>query len=90
MFFDVPPTLVKRLAPRGMRASKHYRVPQMPFSLSARQLARLPQTVPGISAVHDVPIPKGRGLFFGTLYPALWQWGPAKNLRGAYTLLEFG
>lgn len=90
MFFDVPPTLVKRLAPRGMRASKHYRVPPMPFSLSAGQLARLPQTVPGISAVHDVPIPKGRGLFFGTLYPALWQWGPAKNLRGAYTLLEFG
>lgn len=89
MFFDLPPTLVKRLAPRGMRSSRHYRVPPMPFSLSPRQLAGLAQTVPGISAVHDVPIPKGRGLFFGTLFPAFWQWGPTKNLRGAYTLLEF-
>ncbi|WP_448476832.1 class I SAM-dependent methyltransferase [Mycolicibacter minnesotensis] len=89
MFFDVPPTLVKKIAPRGMRSSRHYRVPPMPFSLSARQLALLPQAVPGISAVHDVPIPKGRGLFFGTLFPAFWQWGPMKNFRGAYTLLEF-
>ncbi len=89
MFFDVPPTLVKKVAPRGMRSSRHYRVPPMPFSLSPRQLAGLPQTVPGISAVHDVPIPKGRGLFFGTLFPTFWQWGPIKNLRGAYTLLEF-
>ncbi|WP_420108716.1 class I SAM-dependent methyltransferase [Mycolicibacter arupensis] len=90
MFFDLPPTLVKRLAPRGMRASKHYRVPPMPFSLSKRRLAKLPQTVPGITAVHDVPMPKGRGLFFGTLFPAIWRWGPTQNLRGAYTLLEFG
>lgn len=89
MFFDVPPTLVKKVAPRGMRSSRHYRVPPMPFSLSPRQLAGLSQTVPGISAVHDVPIPKGRGLFFGTLFPTFWQWGPIKNLRGAYTLLEF-
>lgn len=90
MFFDLPPTLVKRLAPRGMRSSRHYRVPPMPFSMSARQLAGLTRTVPGITAVRDVPIPKGRGLFFGTVFPALWQWRPMKNFRGAYTLLEFG
>lgn len=89
MFFDLPPTLVKRLAPRGMRSSRHYRVPPMPFSLSARQLAALAQTVPGIAAVHDVPMPKGRGFFFGTVFPAFWHWGPMKNFRGAYALLEF-
>lgn len=90
MFFDVPPTVVKKLAPRGMRSSRHYRVPPMPFSLSARQLAQLPQTVPGITAVHDVPMPQGRGFFFRTVFPAFWQWRPTKNFRGAYTLLEFG
>ncbi len=89
MFFDVPPTVVRKIAPRGMRSSRHYRVPPMPFSLSARQLAGLAKTVPGIRAVHDVPMPKGRGLFFGTVFPAFWQWGPMKNFRGAYTLLEF-
>jgi O-methyltransferase involved in polyketide biosynthesis len=90
MFFDVPPTIVKKLAPKGMRSSKHYRVPPMPFSLSVRQLADLANTVPGVRAVHDVPMPKGRGLFFKTLFPAFWRFPPTKPFRGAYTLLEFG
>lgn len=90
MFFDVPPTIVKKVARNGLRSSKHYRVPPMPFSLSPRQLADLANTVPGISAVHDVPMPRGRGWFFGTAYPALWQFPPLKQFRGAYTLLEFG
>jgi O-methyltransferase involved in polyketide biosynthesis len=90
MFFDLPPTMVKRLAPRGMRSSRRYRVPPMPFSLSARQLAELANTMPGVRAVHDLPMPKGRGLFFGTLFPAFWQFPPLKPFRGSYTLLEFG
>lgn len=90
MFFDVPPTIVKKVARNGMRSSRHYRVPPMPFSLSPRQLANLAHTVPGIRAVHDVPMPAGRGWFFGTLYPALWQFPPLRQFRGAYTLLEFG
>ncbi|KQH75715.1 methyltransferase [Mycobacterium gordonae] len=90
MFFDVPPTIVKKVAKKGMRSSKHYRVPPMPFSLSPRQLADLVNTVPGIRAVHDVPIPAGRGWFFGRAYPALWEFPPLKQFRGAYTLLEFG
>lgn len=90
MFFDLPPTIVKRVARNGLRSSKHYRVPPMPFSLSPRQLANLARTIPGIRAVHDLPMPKGRGLFFGTLYPAIWQCPPIKPFRGAYTLLDFG
>ncbi|RUP07269.1 MAG: class I SAM-dependent methyltransferase [Mycobacterium sp.] len=90
MFFDVPPTIVKKVARKGLRSSKHYRVPPMPFSLSPRQLAALANTVPGIRAVHDVPIPAGRGWFFGRFYPALWQFPPLREFRGAYTLLEFG
>jgi O-methyltransferase involved in polyketide biosynthesis len=91
MFFDLPPTIVTRVAGRkGLRSSGRYRVPPMPFSLSTRELARLPDTVPGIRAVHDVPMPKGRGVFFGRAYPALWGFGPTKPFRGAYTLLEFG
>jgi O-methyltransferase involved in polyketide biosynthesis len=90
MIFDLPPVLVKKLAPKGMRASRRYRVPPMPFSLSAAQLADLANTVPGIHAVHDLPMPRGRGPMFGRLFPALWQLEPIKPLRGAYTLLEFG
>lgn len=90
MIFDLPPVLVKKLAPNGMRATRRYRVPPMPFSLSASRLADLANTVPGVRAVHDLPMPKGRGLFFGTLFPTFWQLPLIKQFRGAYTLLEFG
>jgi len=90
MIFDLPPVLVKKFAPKGVRSSSRYRVPPMPFSLTAAQLAELVHTVPGVAAVHDLPMPRGRGLFFERLFPAFWQLNLTKNYRGAYTLLEFG
>ncbi|TPG34945.1 class I SAM-dependent methyltransferase [Mycolicibacterium hodleri] len=90
MIFDLPPVLVKKLAPKGLRASRRYRVPPMPFSLTPAQLADLANTVPGIRTVHDLPMPRGRGFLFEKLFPAFWQWKPTKQIRGAYTLLEFG
>jgi len=90
MFFDLPPTIVKKVAPNGMRASKHYRVPPMPFSLSVNQLRALVGVVPGLRAVRDIPMPAGRGVFFRTVFPAFWNFGPAKPFRGVYALLEFG
>mgnify|MGYP003419401826 FL=1 len=90
MIFDLPPVLVKKLAPKGMRSSRRYRVPPMPFSLSASQLAEFTDTVPGVRAVHDLPMPRGRGLLFNKLFPAFWQLKLTKQIRGAYTLLEFG
>ena len=90
MFFDLPPTIVKKVAPNGLRTSKHYRVPPMPFSLSITQLRELVTTMPGLRAVHDVPMPAGRGYFFEKVFPALWRFGPAKPFRGVYALLDFG
>lgn len=46
--------------------------------------------MPGIRAVHDLPMPRGRGLMFNKLFPAFWQLRVTKQARGAYTLLEFG
>lgn len=90
MFFDLPPSIITKLSKNGLRASRHYRLPPMPFSLSVRQLAQLADTMPGIRAVHDVPMPKGRGFFFGKLFPAFWRFRATKPYRGAYALLEFG
>jgi O-methyltransferase involved in polyketide biosynthesis len=90
MFFDLPPTVIKRVAPKGIRASRHYRVPPMPFSLSINELRDLVGTVPGLKAVHDVPMPQGRGFMFKTLFPAFWAFGPMKPFRGVYALMEFG
>lgn len=89
MFFDLPPTILKRIAPNGIRASRHYRVPPMPFSLSINQLQELVGSVSGLTAVRDVPMPAGRGFAFRTLFPAFWRFGPLKPFRGVYALLEF-
>jgi len=90
MFFDLPPTIVKKVTPKGLRASRNYRVPPMPFSLSVNQLQDLVTSVPGLKAVHDVAMPAGRGFFFEKVFPAFWRFGPAKPFRGVYALLEFG
>ena len=90
IFFDLPPTIIKKVAPSGIRASKTYRVPPMPFSLSINQLRELVGTVPGLKAVRDVPMPAGRGFLFKTAFPAFWRFGPLKPFRGVYALLEFG
>ena len=68
MVFDLPPTIIKMM-PKGAKLSKHYRWPPMPFTVSSKQLANLVNTVPGVRAVHDVPMPKGRGLLFGAVVP---------------------
>jgi len=90
MFFDLPPTIIKKVAPNGIRATKSYRVPPMPFSLSINQLSALVRTVPGLTAVRDIPMPKGRGFIFNTVFPAFWKFGPTKPFRGVYALLQFG
>jgi hypothetical protein len=35
-------------------------------------------------------MPRGRGFFFNTVFPAFWQLKLTKQHRGAYTPLEFG
>jgi O-methyltransferase involved in polyketide biosynthesis len=90
MFFDLPPTIIKKVAPKGIRASKSYRVPPMPFSLSINELSAMVGTTPGLTAVHDIPMPKGRGFIFNRVFPAFWEFAPLKPFRGVYALLEFG
>ena len=58
--------------------------------MSMSELADLANTVPGIRTVHDVPMPRGRGVVFRTLFPAFWHMPLVRQVRGAYTLLEFG
>jgi O-methyltransferase involved in polyketide biosynthesis len=90
MMFDLPPSGFAALSRRGMRASFRYRIPPMPFSLSATEAANLVNTVPGIRAVHDLPHPAGRGK---VLNAALWtvqRLPPFDPIRPLLILLEFG
>ncbi|MGY4711357.1 class I SAM-dependent methyltransferase [Mycolicibacterium sp. CBM1] len=70
MMFDLPPKSQALLAARP-RLWKVMRGdwPRTPFSLTVRELAKLADTVPGVRAVHDLPLPRGRGPVFDQLLP---------------------
>ena len=90
MMFDLPPSWAAGLASRGMRTSFRYRIPPMPFSMSASEAARLVDVVPGIRTVHDVPYPPGRGRVLNTAIWAVQRIPLFDRVRPALTLLEFG
>ena len=90
MMFDLPPPWVTTFARHGFRASLRYRVPPMPFSLSVAEIAELVKTVPGIRAVHDMPLPRGRGPVFNLLLWSMQRLPLFDSVRPTLTLLEFG
>lgn len=91
MMFDLPPAWFAAVARRGwLRTSLRYRVPPMPFSLTPSQAADLVNTVPGIRAVHDVPLPAGRGKVLNTLIWTAQRLPLLDPVRPVLTLLEFG
>ena len=90
MMFDLPPRWFPALIRHGFRTSPGYKVPPMPFSLSVAEIAELVSTIPGIRAVHDIPLPRGRGPLFDLLLWTLQRLPVFDPLRPALTLLEFG
>jgi O-methyltransferase involved in polyketide biosynthesis len=90
MMFDLPPAWFAAWARRGMRTSLRYTVPPMPFSLSVSQAANLVNTVPGIRAVHDLPMPAGRGKVLNALVRTAQRIPLLDPVRPVLTLLEFG
>jgi O-methyltransferase involved in polyketide biosynthesis len=90
MMFDLPPAWFAAWARRGMRTSLRYKVPPMPFSLSPSDAAKLVDTVPGIRAVHDLPMPTGRGKLLNALVWTAQRFAAFDSVRPVWTLLEFG
>jgi len=90
MMFDLPPSWFAMWARRGLRTSLRYRVPPMPFAMSAAEAANLVDVVPGIRAVHDVALPRGRGTLLNTTMWAIQRIPLFDPVRPALTLLEFG
>jgi O-methyltransferase involved in polyketide biosynthesis len=91
MMFDLPPAWFANGITRGMlRPSLRYRVPPMPFSRTPSQVANLVNEVPGIRAVHDMPLPAGRGKVFNALTWTVQRVPLFDSVRPVLTLLEFG
>jgi hypothetical protein len=62
----------------------------MPFTMSVGELADLVNSVPGIRAVHDMPLPRGRGQLYNALLWSMARLPVFDPVRPAVTLLEFG
>lgn len=91
MLFDLPPAWFAALARSNkLRPSRRYSVPTMPFHMSAPAIARWADTVPGIVAVHDLPLPAGRGAVFNAVISTAHRVPLFTGIRGVLTLLEFG
>jgi O-methyltransferase involved in polyketide biosynthesis len=90
MMFDLPPSWFAFLARRGVRTSLRYRVPPMPFAMSAAEASRLVDVVPGVRTVRDVPLPRGRGTVLNAATWAVQRIPLFDPVRPALTLLEFG
>ena len=91
MAFDMPPAWFSKLSRYGgLRPTRRYRVPPMPFSLSSAQAADLVNVVPGIRRVRDLQLPPGRGLAFSAAVSIVYRTQFFDPLRPCLTLLEFG
>ncbi len=91
MMFDLPPYWFAWWARKGLlRPSLRYTVPPMPFSLTVSQAADLVNTIPGVRAAHDVPLPPGRGAVLNALIWAAHRLPVLDPLRGVTTRLQFG
>lgn len=89
MLFDLPPRWFSRWSRLGIRTSLRYKVPTMPFSLSVAEAADLVHKVPGVSAVHDLHLPPGRGALLNTAMSTVYRVPLFDTLRPNLTLLEF-
>lgn len=90
MMFDLPPAFFAVWIRRGSRMSLRYRMPPMPFIQSPSDIAKLANTVPGVRAVHDLPMMQGRGKVLNTLMWTMQRIPLLDPVRPFVTLLEFG
>ena len=90
MMFDLPPALFAAWVRRGSRIALRYRVPPMPFTLSPSEVANLANTIPGVRAVHDLPMVPARGKVLNGLMWTLQRVPLLDTVRPVSALLEFG
>jgi O-methyltransferase involved in polyketide biosynthesis len=90
MLFDLPPAWFGKVSRSGIRTSRSYKGPPMPFSLSLKQAADLVNTVPEIRAVRALQLPPGRGRLFNAALSTTCRTRFLAPLRPCFTLLEFG
>ncbi|MFJ9817734.1 class I SAM-dependent methyltransferase [Streptomyces sp. NPDC101151] len=92
LIFDAVPRWFSERTMRGeMKTAQGYVTPPMPWALDAGDLPKVRTAHPAICEVHELPLPRGRGLYYGTVWPVLRRLPGLRNIRPTMTVLtRFG
>ena len=90
MMFDTIPHWFSARTIKGLKLSDRYLTPPMPFALTVDEGLALADSIPGVRAARDIPMPGGRGLFKLAAWPPLDRVGFLRRIRPSIMLLEFG
>ncbi|MUL83478.1 MULTISPECIES: class I SAM-dependent methyltransferase [unclassified Mycolicibacterium] len=90
MIFDSVPRFLSRYSQRrGIRLSKQYTAPPMPFSFTADRYDEL-RAIPGIRAVYEVEMPEGRGKVLSRAAALVYRSRRLERFRAPTNVIEFG
>lgn len=92
LVFDAVPRWFSERTLRGaMKTAQGYVTPPMPWALDAGELHRVGTAHPAVTEVRELPLPRGRGVYFGVLWPVLRRLPGVRDMRPTMTVLtRFG
>ncbi|MFV8245943.1 class I SAM-dependent methyltransferase [Mycolicibacterium peregrinum] len=89
IFDSVPRFLSWYSQRRGIKLSKEYTAPPMPFSFTADRYDEL-RAIPGVRAVHELAMPAGRGKVLSRAAALIYRSRSLERFRAPTNVVEFG
>lgn len=89
IFDSVPRFLSWYSQRRGIRLSKQYTAPPMPFSFTADRYDEL-RSIPGVLAVYELDMPAGRGKVLSRAAGLVYRSRRLERFRAPTNVVEFG
>lgn len=89
MLFDSIPPWLSRRSKKGVRLSRDYTLPHMPFGTTADEMVNLTRRIAGVTDARDIAFPSGRGAVKILSHPRLDRIGLYRRNRPSFTLLNF-
>ncbi|MFE0331271.1 hypothetical protein ACFW08_31605 [Streptomyces sp. NPDC058960] len=88
LVFDAVPRWFSSRTMRGrLRTARGYQPPPMPWGLDAGELPKVHTAHPGVTDVRELPLPHGRGGYYGIVAPVLRRLPAVRNLRPTMTAI---
>ncbi|KIF78326.1 methyltransferase [Streptomyces sp. 150FB] len=87
VFDAVPRWFSARTVSGRMTTPSGYTPPPMPWGMNASEVAKVREAHPDITDVREVPLPRGRGVYYGVLHPLARHVPGVRDLRPTMTVL---